>query len=263
MPEPIERFGFAGDRKVAVEVLAYLLDQGIRPEFLLIAAGSTSTHADQLRSMCPWLDDNRVAVGTEFRSAEGVQALAESELDLVVAVHFPYMIPRKALDATRLGWLNLHPALLPFNRGWHTPTWAILDGTPAGATLHFMDEGLDTGDVVSQREVVINPADTADSLYQRIMWTEVQLFRDTWPSIAEGSYERRPQAAGAGTFHRREDLIDSGLQHLDLTSSESTGQLLRRLRGLTTNRVDEAAFFLADGKRYRIRVIITEDGAAD
>jgi methionyl-tRNA formyltransferase len=163
------------------------------------------------------------------------------------------------LDAARAGVLNLHPSYLPYNRGWHTPTWAILDGTPAGASLHYMDEALDTGDVVCRKQIEIDPADTAHTLYLKLKSLEVQVFAEGWQRIRSGCRARTPQAAGQATTHRRQLLFDPSVQRIDLDAVIKTSDLLRRLRALTTNRVEEAAYFVSGHRRYRVQVTITPD----
>jgi methionyl-tRNA formyltransferase len=246
---------FAGDRQVAVDVLGFLRAEGVEPAALLVTEPGLASHASALRELCPHLSDQRVLEGGAFREPAGVELLASLGLDYVVGVHLPYLVPPEVLAVPRVGVLNLHPAYLPYNRGWHTPTWAILEGTPYGATLHFMDEDVDTGDIVHQLPLEVRPHDTADSLYRRVQQLEVQVFREAWPLLASADPPRTPQPPG-GTSHGRRDLEASGVQRLDLDAVERTGDLLDRLRALTTSRVDEAAWFEADGRRYRVQVRI-------
>lgn len=253
------RIAFAGDRDIAVRVLDFLLAQGVRPLALLVPGPGQASHADELIARCAHLDADHILAGRQFRQPEGLGLLRRLDLDFVIGIHFPLIIPPQVLAAPRQGVLNLHPAFLPYNRGWHTPTWALLDGTPIGATLHFMDEGVDTGDIVSQRELAVSPADTADSLYARLKELEYELFVATWPAVADGSYARQAQPAGAGTAHRRQELFTPAVQQIDLAAELPAGDLLRRLRALTTSRLDEAAYFEADGQRYRVQVRITPD----
>jgi methionyl-tRNA formyltransferase len=205
------------------------------------------------------LHSDRVLVGREFREPAGMDLLRSLDLDYVVGVHFPYIVPDEVLAIPRIGVLNLHPALLPYNRGWHTPSWAILDGTPIGATLHFMDSGLDTGDIVAQVELEIRPEDTAHTLYGRLNHLEVELFRQAWPLLASGSPPRQAQSAAAGSSHNRADLASDSIRRLDLEESRSVGDVLRTLRALTTNDRGEAAYFEVDGRRYTVQVNITPE----
>ena len=158
--------------------------------------------------------------------------------------------------------LNLHPSYLPYNRGWHTPTWAILDGTPAGASLHYVDESLDTGDLVCQRQAAIDPADTAHTLYAKLKKLEVEVFREGWQQVKDDRAKGTPQAVEQATVHRRQSLFDPAVQRLELDAVVRTADLLRQLRALTTSRLDEAAYFETGERRYRVQVTITPEAVS-
>jgi methionyl-tRNA formyltransferase len=121
-----------------------------------------------------------------------------------------------------------------------------------------MDAGVDTGDIVHQRALDALPSDTAHTLYQRLMRLELEVFREAWPAFAAGRSARRPQDHAAATVHKRRDLADDAVRRIDLDIHVKAGDLIRKLRALTTDRWDEAAYFEADGKRYRVRVEIDE-----
>lgn len=258
---PGPRFAFAGDRDIAVRVLDYLVETGARPAALLVPDPARASHAAALVARCPHLDGRAVFRGRAFREPEAVEALRGLELDFILSVHFPYVVPPEVLGVPRIGVLNLHPAYLPYNRGWHTPTWAILEETPVGATLHFMDEGVDSGDVVHQRRLEVSPGDTANALYPRLKDLEFEVFREAWPHLVTGTYRRSAQAHDAGTAHRRADLFHPSVQRIGLEERVRPKDLLRRLRALTTSRVDEAAYYEVDGVRYRVQVVIHEEPA--
>jgi methionyl-tRNA formyltransferase len=254
---------FAGDRDVSVDVLAALLELGDVPQALLLSDQDRASHDAALLTLC-----ERAAIsppvirGRELSSAASMELLRQLELDYIVCVHFPYMLRRPVLDAASRGVLNLHPSYLPYNRGWHTPTWAILDGTPAGASLHYVDESLDTGDIVCQRRAVIDPADTAHTLYAKLKKLEVEVFKEGWQQIRNGSAKGTPQTDGQATVHRRQSLFDPAVQRLELDAVVRTRDLLRQLRALTTNRLDEAAYFETGTGRYRVQVTITPDAVS-
>jgi methionyl-tRNA formyltransferase len=250
--EPALRIAFAGDRDIATWVLDYLIGRGVRPVALVLSLPQKATHASQLQSLSG-VPTNRVFAGAELASDQAGRALRDLQLDWIVCVHYPHLIPSDVLRIPRCGVLNLHPAFLPYNRGWHTPTWAILDDSPAGATLHVMDEGLDTGDIIVQRQLEISPADTAHTLYARLKALELEVFKEGWEAIEDGSYARRQQS-DRGSVHRRRDL--EAVQRIVLDEQVRAGELLRRLRALTTSDVKEAAFFEVAGRRYRVRVSI-------
>jgi methionyl-tRNA formyltransferase len=254
------RIIFAGDRDISVWVLEHLLQKGIKPLALLVSDETRASHAESLREKSAFLDDQHVFVGKAFREPSSQQFFASLNLDYIICIHFPYIVPESVLNIPRHGVINLHPAYLPYNRGWHTPSWALLENTPIGATLHFMEAGLDTGDIIHQKQLNPAPDDTAHSLYQKLKLLEFEVFKEALPGLIKQSYQRMPQAATDGTAHKRAELYQENIQKIDLDETVLAGELIQKLRALTTNDITEAAYFVADGKKYRIQISIQEDG---
>ncbi|HSC29023.1 MAG TPA: formyltransferase family protein, partial [Vicinamibacterales bacterium] len=158
MADQHPRLAFAGDRDVAVNVLDLLLEVGDRPSALLLPDEGRASHDAMLLESCRRSGISPPVVrARELNCAAAVDSLRALDLDYIVCVHFPHVIRRPVLSAARCGVFNLHPAYLPYNRGWHTTSWAILDGTPAGATFHYMNESLDAGDIVYQEQIAADP----------------------------------------------------------------------------------------------------------
>lgn len=253
----LPRIVYAGDRDISVQVLQFIIRQGVKPVALMIPNKNRATHAGELLTLCNYLDKSRILEGDEFKKEHGINLLNDLKPDYIICVHFAYVIPRQVLGVPNQGVLNLHPAYLPYNRGWNTPTWAIWEGTPYGATLHFMDEGIDTGDIVHQKPLEILPNDTAHTLYKRVKELEFEVFRDAWPSIVSGKYSRKQQSSREGTTHRKTDI--ESIQFVDLNKGMRAGYLLRLIRALTTSNVKESAYFKVNQKLYRMQLYIVED----
>ena len=141
-------YAFAGDRDISVEILKYLLSNDNKPLALLLTSRAHQSHSEELKSLCPFLDSSLIFEGKDFNSESSMERIASLNLDYIFGIHFPYIIPSSFLNIPKFGFLNLHPAFLPYNKGWHTPSWAIYDGSKYGATLHFMSEDLDSGDII-------------------------------------------------------------------------------------------------------------------
>src|SRR3984893_5254894 len=100
----------------------------------------------------------------EFRSQ-----LAATAPDAIIVVGYGRIIPHWRIDLPRLGNLNLHASLLPKYRGAALIQWAIANGEPVtGVTTMRIDAGLDTGDILLQKELAILDEDTAETLYPRL-----------------------------------------------------------------------------------------------
>jgi methionyl-tRNA formyltransferase len=249
---------FAADRWVGLEVLHRLTALGDPPTVLCTAQTATASHDRQLRAAFRESGGEHIIGGGELRDPHTLDWLRTLELDVAVSVQFPHLVRSDALGIPRRGWVNVHPAYLPYNRGWHTPSWAILDSTPAGVTIHEMVEEVDAGGIIAQREVPVEPSDTAHNLYRRLLAAEVDLLLEAWPTI------RGPQpwdvvAPEGGTLHRKSDLFNASVQELSLDMFEHVGTLLDRLRALTTDRMEEAAWFAVGDRRFRVHVRIEED----
>lgn len=252
------KYAYAANRDLGARVLEFLIAEGFRPEVLFLTDEEDPDVLEIARLAN--LPESRV-----FRGKGGLQQakplLSRLDLDYVLGIHYPYLVKRAFLQIPKHGFLNLHPAYLPFNRGWHTPSWAILEGTPAGATLHVMSEELDRGDILHQKRVEVGPADTADSLYQRLKQAEFEVFREAWPAVRDFVATRTPQGKTAGTVHRRQELLEADVAELDLDKSYLLRDLLRRLRALTTSDLSEACYFVEEGRRFRVAVRIEEETA--
>lgn len=251
------RFVYAGDREIAVTILRFILSQGARPFALMIP--ENGSHSEQLIALVDHLTPDRVWRGKQFLEERNVSLMREQAPHYLFGIHFPVIIPERILSLPEVGVLNLHPAYLPYNRGWHNSAWALLDDTPYGGTLHLMNQSVDTGDIIHQKRVQPAPNDTGNSLYAKALKAEIDTFTEAWPMLLTGTPPRSAQDPTTGTTHRKRDLVGSGVQRIDLDTPVPPRQLLRKLRALTTNTPNEAAFFEEEGVRYRVRVTIDHE----
>lgn len=126
--------------------------------------------------------------------------------DLLVCFGYRHILRKKFLDAARMPILNLHISLLPWNRGAHPNFWAFYDGTPSGVSIHFVDEGIDTGPILFQKPVEFSPQEkTFSQTYARLIVEIENLFIQNIDDIVAGRFSPRLQV-GSGTFHRAADL---------------------------------------------------------
>jgi len=159
------------------------------------------------------------------------------------------------LATARVGTVNFHPALLPINRGWYPHVHNILDGSPAGVTLHAMDAGADTGPIWAQRMVEVRPTDVASTLYERLQDEIVDLFRETWPQIVAGEIAPHPQREESAIYHRKSEI--DHLDQIDLDAPTTARQVIDRLRARTFGERG-FAWFETDARRIHVRIELTE-----
>jgi methionyl-tRNA formyltransferase len=252
------KYIFAGDRDISVWVLKELITKGFPPLALLVTDSSKATHARELMAVSG-LSEDLVMEGKFFQSSQGMALLNAIEPDYIIGVHFPYIIQENVLKIPKVGFINLHPSYLPFNRGWHTPSWAILDRTPIGATLHFMSTELDNGDVIHQKKLDVRPCDTANSLYVKLKELELEVFMEALPLLISKRFSRKSLDLSEGTIHKKSELFQPEVQEIVLSEYYQASVLIDKIRALTTNQWSESAYFESNGKKYRLRIEIIED----
>lgn len=129
--------------------------------------------------------------------------------DVIFCFGWSRLIRAPLLAVPPLGVIGFHPAALPANRGRHPLIWALVLGlTETASTFFFMDEGADSGDILSQVPVPIAPEDDAGDLYERITATAMAQLRDVVPQLASGHAQRQPQDHGRANVWRKRGAAD-------------------------------------------------------
>ncbi|MGI6006783.1 MAG: methionyl-tRNA formyltransferase [Ruminococcus sp.] len=116
--------------------------------------------------------------------------------DVIVVVAFGQIIPGRLLKIPPLGCINVHASLLPDYRGAAPIQWAVIDGKKeSGVTIMRMDEGLDTGDMISRTVVPLDSDETGGSLFEKLSQAGARLLVDTLPSLENKTavFEKQPE----------------------------------------------------------------------
>jgi methionyl-tRNA formyltransferase len=171
--------------------------------------------------------------------------------DLVFSLHCKQKFPDALLDGVRC--VNVHPGFNPCNRGWFPQVFSIIDGQKVGVTIHEMDDKLDHGPIIAQRECAIEPWDTSGSVYARLMDIERELVLEHFDAIRDRSYTAIPPP-GEGNLNLKKDFEQ--LRQLDLNEHATFGHFLNRLRALTHDDFRNAWFVDASGRRVFVRVVL-------
>jgi len=136
-----------------------------------------------------------------LRNPDEVQRLAALKPDLILVAAFGQILPQSALDIPPFGCLNIHPSLLPKHRGATPIPSAILAGeSETGVTIMLMDAGMDTGPIISQIIVGIEPQDTTESLTNRLAQAGVRLLGEALPLWLDRSLKPQPQDGNRATY---------------------------------------------------------------
>jgi methionyl-tRNA formyltransferase len=181
----------------------------------------------------------------KVREPEFIKRLNEYKPDCIVVAAFGQILPREILSLPRYGCINLHASLLPKYRGAAPINRAIINGEKkTGVTSMFMDEGMDTGDILLQREVEIGENDNAGTLHDELSKMGSDVILETLDGLEKGTIKRIKQDASLATYApklKKEDcLIDWNLK---------AREIVNRIRGLTPA---PGAYTFYNGKRLKI-----------
>ena len=145
----------------------------------------------------------------KIRAPESEALLRKLAPDCVVIIAYGQIIPARLLPIPKLGWINLHASLLPKYRGAAPINWAIVDGEiRTGVTTMRIDAGMDTGEMLLQREIEIGPRETAPELAARLSEVGAPLMAETLRGLAAGTIVPKVQnhaEAGYAPILKKED----------------------------------------------------------
>jgi methionyl-tRNA formyltransferase len=178
-----------------------------------------------------------------------------TDYDIVFSIHCKQIFPKRLVNSVRC--INLHPGLNPYNRGWYPQVFSIINGLPLGATLHVMDEQVDHGPIIAQKEVKVDAWDTSGSAYEKVIEAEIELMHEYLERILNDDVESKIPI-GEGNYNSKADFAE--LCKLDLNQTDSLKVHIDRLRALS--HVDfENAYFIDEksGKKIFVKISLTPE----
>lgn len=165
--------------------------------------------------------------------------------DMIVTCAYGQIIPKVLLDLPKYGCINVHASLLPKYRGGAPLHRVVINGEiKTGVTIMHMDEGMDTGDIISTREILIENSDTVGIIHDKLSILGKELLLDTIPSIVDGTSQRIKQnnldATFAPVIKREDELLDF---------NKTSREIYNQIRGLNPF---PASYATLDGKVFKI-----------
>jgi hypothetical protein len=173
-------------------------------------SGSIVRREDEMKVLVlsPYADNIVAAIhaagDTAIVTQEKIDAGDIGDARFLVSFGYRHILRKPILDLFDKRALNIHISALPFNRGAHPNAWAWIDGTPSGVTMHVIDEGIDTGPIVAQRIIPLDPERTLAETYSDLIREAEQMFAAYWPFIRTERYLTFPQFAGGSHHYARE-----------------------------------------------------------
>lgn len=181
----------------------------------------------------------------KLRDENFLNILNELDADLYVVVAFR-MLPKCVWNKPRLGTINLHASLLPYYRGAAPINWAIINGEKrTGLTTFFIDDKIDTGSIILQKEERIFSVDTFETLYSRLKIKGANLLVDTLISVEKDCYEIKNQ-----DFNKDYKCAPKiNIEDCKIDFSKTAVEIYNFVRGLSP---DPSAWMTINNIRYKV-----------
>lgn len=181
----------------------------------------------------------------KIKKAEEVEFLKQYEADVFVVAAFGQILSKEILDMPRLGCVNIHASLLPKYRGAAPIQWAVIDGEEkTGVTIMRMDEGLDTGDILLQEEIILDAKETGESLFDRLAVLGSDTIVKALELMEKGELTPVPQDHDKSTYAK---MLNKKMGVIDFNNSAVV--IERLVRGLNSW---PSAYTYINGKTLKI-----------
>ena len=164
-----------------------------------------------------WAMEHNIPVLTPDKLKLEYQEILDYKPDLIVTCAYGKILPKEILAYPRLGCINIHASLLPKYRGSAPIQWALLNGEDTtGVTLMYMDEGMDTGDIIATSKYVINSSDDVGILHDKLSEIGSKLLLDNLDNIINGQAKRIKQDEDAASYA---PMIERDMEELNFNAS--------------------------------------------
>ncbi|AEE96182.1 methionyl-tRNA formyltransferase [Mahella australiensis] len=224
---------FMGTPEFAVASLEAILEQGHEVVCVVTQPDKPKGRGGRLAS--PPVKEVAVQRGIQvyqpprIRETNFVERLRNIKPDIIVVTAFGQILPKSVLDIPPKGCINVHASLLPKYRGAAPIQFAIINGeSQTGITTMYMDEGMDTGDMILQRAIDIHPDETAGQLHDRLAVLSKDVLKDTLVLIEQGRAPRIKQNDNEATYCSK---LTKEMGHINWNADVKT--VYNLIRGVT------------------------------
>jgi len=131
--------------------------------------------------------------------------IISNKIGFLVSYGYRHILRKNVLELFPDSAINLHISYLPWNKGADPNIWSFVEDTPKGVTIHYLDEGVDTGDIIIQEKVEFNTnQETLATSYEKLQTTIQKIFKQNWQDIKIKKCKRQKQV-GNGSLHKVKD----------------------------------------------------------
>jgi methionyl-tRNA formyltransferase len=230
--------------KILVVTDNEILYESIKEEFEGISNGD---NLDVVTTSLPSLEK------IDLKDAHTVDRLI-GIYDLVISLHCQQLFPKKLHESVRC--VNIHPGYNPYNRGWYPQAFSIINKLPAGVTIHEINDNIDDGDIIVQKQIKLEETDTSFEGYNKILELEKQMIKEYLPLIISGKY-KTSKPTEKGNLNFKEDYYN--LCKLDLKNIATFEHHINILKALSHGEYKNAYYVNELGEKIFIKIEVSKE----
>lgn len=136
-----------------------------------------------------------------------LEFILKEKPEFLISYGYRHIIKKQILDCFPKKAINLHISFLPWNRGVSPNLWSFFDNSPSGVTIHYLNEGIDTGDIITQERVTFPDNETLKGSYSELQKRIQELFKNSWPAIKKNQIKGKKQFE-CGSYHTLKQTKD-------------------------------------------------------
>lgn len=237
---------FMGTPTFSIPILKYLIEN----TKVVLVVSQPDREKDRKGNLLPTpikqlAVENNIEVYQPQNIKKDFQPIIEKQPDIIITCAYGQIIPEEILNYPKYGCINVHGSLLPKLRGGAPIHHAIINGDKkTGITIMYMDKKMDSGDIISQKEIPILDNDNLDSLYEKMSNLGMIALSESLPSIVNGTCKRIKQDNDEVTFG-----LNITKEEEKINFNNSSINIFNQIRGLSSI---PGAYCLLDDKRMKV-----------
>ena len=240
---------------VGYNIVDFLIKSKEPISYLILDEKNRGNYNDKIVSIFTTLyDKEKIFYNNKLSDENFLEILENVKPNIGLLAWWPYILKGRILSIPKMGWLNFHPSFLPFNKGKHPNFWCLVDETQSGVSLQFIDEGIDTGDVLARKKILMNWEDTGKTIYEKSRLAIIDLFQEQFQIIKQNP-NRVKQNPKEGSTHKSSEIDE--ICKINLDERYTARKLLNIIRGKMFP-PHPLAYFIDNGIKYSVEIKIKE-----
>ena len=258
MPSKVKKLAIFASHRTGFEIIKHLMDVKSSEISFIFLTDINDIYAERISHFTQSDKFVDQSIKIEYGKDSWRTYIEElKNIDAILTIYWPWILPEESYENAQIT-CNLHPALLPENRGWYPHVYNIINNTLPGVSLHKLEKTADTGDLWVQKKVPLLHTDTAKEIYIRLQDEIIKLFKENWPKILKGERSAKPQNHQSATYNTKNSL--EAIDYIQSDQLYIAEDLLRLLKARSFGQKG-FAYTINKGRRtyYKIEVSDSED----